>query len=138
MSELVVDSSVALSWCLADESDTYAAAILQALQTQTAQVPCLWPFEVANGLWTSERRGRITPTEIERVLADLEALPIEVEAAGYERALREVLALSRQQRLTAYDAAYLELAMREGLPIATLDQPLREAAARVGVAEFQP
>jgi len=134
----VVDSSITMSWCLGDESDAYAAAALVALGTHVGRVPCLWPFEVANGLWMSERRGRITPAQIGRALADLGALPIEVDAGGYSRALSTVLSLSRQERLTAYDAAYLELAMREGLPIATLDQQLRDAAARVGVAAFQP
>jgi predicted nucleic acid-binding protein len=138
MSGLVVDNSISLSWCLGDESDVYAAAVLQALGAHTARVPCLWPYEVANGLWMSERRGRITPAEIGRALADLAALPIMVDAVGHSRALVEVLALSRQEGLTAYDAAYLELAMREGLPLATLDQQLREAAARVGVPEFTP
>jgi predicted nucleic acid-binding protein len=138
VSELVIDSSVTLSWCLADETDMYAEAILRALQSQSALVPCLWPFEVANGLRMSERRGRSTLAEIQRALADLEALPIEVEGVGHGRALREVLQLSRQEGLTVYDAAYLELAMREGLPIATLDDQLREAARRVGVPEFRP
>jgi predicted nucleic acid-binding protein len=135
---LVVDNSVSLSWCLGDESDAYAAGVLQALATNAARVPCLWPYEVANGLWMSERRGRITAAEISRALADLAALPIIVDAVGHTRALTEVLALSRREGLTAYDAAYLELAMREGLPLATLDQQLREAAARLGVPEFQP
>jgi predicted nucleic acid-binding protein len=138
VSGIVVDHSISLSWCLGDESDAYAAAVLQALGTQAARVPCLWPYEVANGLWMSERRGRITPAEIGRALADLAALPIAVDATGYGRAFAEVLALARQEGLTAYDAAYLELAMREGLPLATLDQQLRVAAARVGVPEFQP
>jgi predicted nucleic acid-binding protein len=135
---LVVDNSVSLSWCLGDESDVYAAAVLQALATMEARVPCLWPYEVANGLAISERRGRITAAEIGRALADLSALPITVDAAGHSWALTEVLALSRREGLTAYDAAYLELAMREGLPLATLDQQLREAATRLGVPEFQP
>jgi len=135
---LVVDNSVSLSWCLGDESDVYAAAVLQALATSTARVPCLWPYEMANGLAMSERRGRITAAEIGRALADLAALPITVDAVGHSRALTEVLALSRREGLTAYDAAYFELAMREGLPLATLDHQLREAAARLGVPEFQP
>jgi predicted nucleic acid-binding protein len=138
VSEIVIDSSLTLSWCLGDESDGYAEAVLEALQTRTARVPCLWPFEVANGLWVNERRGRITLAEIQRALADLEALPIEVEATGYERAPRDVLALARQEGLTVYDAAYLELAMREGIPLATLDNALREAARRVGVPLFEP
>jgi predicted nucleic acid-binding protein len=138
VNRLVVDSSVTMSWCLGDETDEYAAATLQALRTHTARVPCLWPFEVANGLWMAERRGRITLAEIQRALADVSALPIEVDGTGFGRAFQEVLGLARQEGLTAYDAAYLELAMREALPLATLDEPLRNAAVRVGVREFQP
>jgi predicted nucleic acid-binding protein len=93
---------------------------------------------VANGLLIGERRGRITPTDTARILALLVALPIRVDAAGHERARQEVIELARRERLTSYDAAYLELAIREGLPLATLDQQLREAAARAGVREFQP
>lgn len=138
MSRIVVDSPVALSWCLADESEEYAADVLRALQMHTALVPVLWPFEVANGLWMSERRNRMTLADIQRALADLAALPIEIEGGGYLRARGEVLALARQEGLTCYDAAYLELAMREGLPLASLDGQLRDAAGRVGTALFQP
>ena len=86
----------------------------------------------------AERRGRIQPAEIPRVLALLAPLPIQVQAAAHERARQEVLALARSEGLTCYDAAYLELAMREGLPLATLDGQLRDAAVRVGVPLFAP
>jgi predicted nucleic acid-binding protein len=133
---LVVDSSVSLSWCLGDETEEYAEAVLRAMGSHTAHVPVLWPFEVANGLWMSERRGRITAADTQRALADLAALPIEIEGYGHTRARGEVLALARQEGLTCYDAAYLELAMRQGLPLATLDGQLRDAAGRVGVPLF--
>lgn len=139
MSELVIDSSLTMAWYLEDEQDAYADATHVALiDGAEALVPPLWPYEVSNGFRMAERRGRIEALDIPRVLGLLAPLPIRVQATAYERAQREVLTLARQEGLTCYDAAYLELAMREGLPIATLDQQLREAAARVGVPEFRP
>jgi predicted nucleic acid-binding protein len=138
VSELVADSSLTMAWYLEDEQDAYADAVLGALARVEAVVPPLWPYEVANGLLIAERRGRTTATNIQRILALLQPLPIRVDLAAHERARGEVLALARQENLTVYDAAYLELAMREGLPIATLDRALRLAAARVGVPEFAP
>jgi predicted nucleic acid-binding protein len=138
MNGLVIDSSVTLAWSLEDEQDDYADAIMDALAEGEAVVPPLWPYEIANALRMAERRGRITPTDTVRILGLLEPLPIRVSAADHERARREVLDLARQEGLTVYDAAYLELAMRQGLPLATLDDDLREAAGRVGVPLFAP
>lgn len=138
MRRFIVDSSVTLSWCFTDEADAYAEASLRALRAAEARTTSLWPFEVANGLLMGERRGRLTPADTQRALADLAALPIHVELTTPERALREGLLLARQEGLTVYDAAYLDLALREGLPIATLDRQMREAARRLGVAEFKP
>jgi predicted nucleic acid-binding protein len=136
---LILDSSLTLAWYLEDEQNAYADATHVALiEGAEALVPPLWPYEVANGFWMAERRSRIQPGEIPRVLALLAPLPIRVQAMAHERARQEVLALARTEGLTTYDAAYLELAMREGLPLATLDGQLRQAAARVGVLEFQP
>jgi predicted nucleic acid-binding protein len=134
----VADNSLTLSWYFEDERGPYSVATLRALEDGEAVVPPLWPYEVANGLLIGERRGKITPNETTRILGLLAALPIRVESAGHERARQEVLELARRERLTSYDAAYLELAMREGLPLATLDRQLRDAAARVGVPEFLP
>jgi predicted nucleic acid-binding protein len=134
----VVDSSLTMAWYLEDEQDAYADATHAALiDGAEAIVPPLWPYEVANGFRMAERRGRIQSGEIPRVLALLAPLPIQVQATVHERARGEVLALARQEGLTCYDAAYLELAMREGLPLASLDGQLREAAGRVGTPLFQ-
>lgn len=138
MSDLVVDTSLTLAWYLEDEQDSYADAVLGALADREAVVPPLWPYEVANGLWIAERRGRTTAARVQRILALLEPLPIRIDLAAPDRARGEVLALARQEGLTCYDAAYLDLAIRDGIPLATLDQQLRAAAARVGVPEFRP
>jgi predicted nucleic acid-binding protein len=134
----VLDNSLTLAWCFEDEQGEYPLAVLRALDDGEALVPPLWPYEVANGLLVGERRGRLTPAETARVLALLASLPIRIDAQAHERAQREVLELARREGLTSYDAAYLELAIREGLPIATLDRQLHDAAARVGVPEFRP
>jgi predicted nucleic acid-binding protein len=138
VSDLVLDSSLTMAWYLEDEESKYADAVLDALPRREAVVPPLWPYEVANGLWIAERRGRTTATHIQRALALLQPLPIRVDLTSHERARGQVLTLARQEGLTCYDAAYLDLAMRDGLPLATLDRQLREAAARLGVPEFQP
>jgi predicted nucleic acid-binding protein len=139
MTRFVVDSSLTLAWYLEDEPDDYADAAHAALtRGAEAVVPPLWPYEVANGLGMAVRRKRLEAAEIPRVLALLDPMPISVLVAAHERVFHEVLALSRQEGLTVYDAAYLELALREGLPLATLDRQLREAADRAGVPRFQP
>jgi len=129
----VLDASVVLSWHLDDEPNSYADTILARLASEPAVAPNIWPLEVANGLLIAERRGRLTTAGTSRVYQDLSDLPIAVQHVPLESAQTSVLALARDQRLSAYDAAYLELAMREGLPLATLDDGLRAAGGRVGV-----
>jgi predicted nucleic acid-binding protein len=139
LSVLVLDSTLTMAWYLEDEQDDYADSThVAVIGGAEALVPPLWPYEVANGLRMAERRGRIQAPEIPQVLTLLAPLPIQVQSMAHERARQEVLALARAEGLTTYDAAYLELAMREGLPLATLDQQLRDAAARVAVPLFQP
>jgi predicted nucleic acid-binding protein len=100
-------------------------------------VPGLWSLEIANGLVTGERRGRIRPAESAAFVALLEELPIVADGATGARALHETMNLAREHGLTAYDAAYLELAMRLGLPLATGDRSLAAAAERVGVVTLR-
>ena len=101
-----------------------------------AHVPGLWPLEVANALLVGERRGRTTAADAAHFLAILSAFPITVDDETVARAWADTMHLARAHNLSAYDAAYLELAMRRGLPLATLDDKLKAAAVAVGVPLF--
>ena len=107
--------------------------VLDRLRTEEAIVPSLWHLEVTNVLTLAERKGRIAVARISEFIALLETLPITVDEETPFRAFTEILGLARAERLTSYDAAYLELAMRLGIPLATKDNALRQAAAKLGV-----
>jgi predicted nucleic acid-binding protein len=134
VSAVVVDSSVALSWCFDDEASPATEAVLDQIRREGGVVPSLWHLELANVLLRAERRGRNIPGGITARLEYVGRLRIETDGETVGRAWREILALARAEGLTTYDAAYLELAARRGLPLATKDQALAEAARRVGVA----
>ncbi len=130
---LVVDASVTLSWCFRDEQSDYATGILRLLADDTAVAPGLWPLEVANGLLAAERRGRLSTAEVLQIRGMIADLPITLDESTLDEALGSVLNPARAHSLSTYDAAYLALAMREGLPLAMLDEKLRAAAKDVGV-----
>ena len=130
----MIDASVALAWCFGDERTEATVSLLERLQTDAAAVPNLWHLEVANGLALAERRGRITPAESAELIALLETIEIVVDGETPVRAFTRVLDLAREERLTAYDASRLELAMRLGLPLASKDADLCDAAERLGVS----
>lgn len=138
MSRFVVDCSVTMAWCFADELDEYADTVLQSLSNNQATVPALWPLEVANTLLHGERRRRLTVAASQRFLGLLESLPIEIDRETAERATGPTLAVAREYGLTVYDAAYLELSMREGLSLATRDRNMRTAVKAAGVKLFTP
>jgi len=131
--EFVLDASVTLSWAFREELNRYAQEVLKLLKQGQARVPALWFLEVANALLVAERRGRVKPADSERFLELLQELPISVEPILPERAFGEILLLAREQKLSVYDAVYLDLALRMRIPLATQDQALRAAASRVGV-----
>lgn len=130
---VVVDASVVLTWVFEDEVSEYADRVLDRVGLEGAMVPPIWVAEVANGLLIAERRNRFGAAEVAGVLELLADLSIESANLTSDQALGPVLDLARAQNLTAYDASYLELAMREGLPLATQDNDIRAAAGRVGV-----
>jgi predicted nucleic acid-binding protein len=130
---IVVDASVSLAWCLQDEQSEYASRVLERLREDTATAPDVWAIEVANGLLVAERRSRLSPAGAAEAYTLLSALPIVLGEQSLDEALGTLLPLARAHRLTIYDAAYLHLAMREGIHLATLDEDLKAAARRVGV-----
>lgn len=134
MTNFVLDASVAMAWCFEDEATSATRAALSRLSEEAASVPAIWRVEVANVLAIAERRRRITPADTAAFIAKVENLAIHVDEETSSRAFSRILDLAREERLTAYDAAYLELAMRLGVPLASKDRGLCEAAARVGVS----
>ena len=130
---LVIDASLALAWCFGDEKSPGADRAIDRVRDDGAWVPSLWHLEVANVLYAAERRGRIERADLERRLDLLSDLPISVDDQTHFYAWRSTLGLARTQRLTTYDAAYLELAIRRSLELATLDVDLAKAARRMGV-----
>ena len=136
--EFVLDGSLALAWYFKDEADPYADAVAARFPAGRAVVPLIWPLEVANAVLMGERCQRSTEAQAAKWLTYLGLLPIAVDDETNDRAWSEVLSLGRAHRLSAYDAAYLELALRRGLPLATLDEKLRAAASAVGVRAFAP
>lgn len=130
---LACDVSAILGLVLEDEDAAYAEAVIEAIGADEALVPTLFWFELRNVLIVSERRKRITREDTALFLADLALLSIDVDDAPRETT---VLTLARQHKLTVYDAAYLELAQRKHLPLATLDADLAKAARKIGVGIF--
>ena len=129
----VVDATVVLAWCFADETSDAADRALDRLEHDEALAPAIWPLEVANGLRTAERRGRLDLADLARVKELVQALPVQVVEVTLEAALGEVLDIARRLDLTAYDAAYLAAAARRGVPLATVDDRLRRACEQAGV-----
>jgi predicted nucleic acid-binding protein len=131
---LVLDASLALSWIYPRESTVATELVLDQVSGAGAWVPEIWRIEVANALQQGLRRGRIDLDDRDAGLADLSRLAIQIDPETNLHAWTATVALSTRHRLTVYDACYLELALRRGLPLATLDTELRTAAKTEGVA----
>ncbi len=129
----VIDNSVALAWCFEDEQTAGIMALLDRVADAGAIAPQLWPIEALNGLLTAERRGRIDSTVRLRLAGFLRQLPIDIDEDTASQSWTTTARLAEQHRLTAYDATYLELAVRRGLPLASRDVALIAAARAVGV-----
>jgi predicted nucleic acid-binding protein len=129
----VVDASLTMAWCFEDEFSDATDLLLQRAATEILFVPIGWRVEVVNSLIIGERRNRCTTEQSALFTAQLNRLEIETDTLGQEQAFKQLPILCRKYRLTAYDAAYLELAMRLHLPLATLDLALKKAALDAGV-----
>ena len=130
----VLDSSLILSWAFADEMTPFTGWILEQMsEGAEAVVPSLWPFEITNTLLIAEKRGRLTAAKSASFLEELQNFNIVIDNLPLGRVFDRVVEEARRFALTSYDAAYLELALRRGLPLATLDNALKKAAKSVGV-----
>jgi len=122
-----------MAWAFEDQASDYTRGILAKFEKDDASVPSIWPLEVANALAVAERRRTISRAGAEEFVEGLGSLAIFVAEDTHKRALREILALAREQSVSAYDASYLELAMRLGAPLATRDKGMAMAARRLGI-----
>jgi len=135
VNRIVLDASVAVAWCFEDEKTPYTEWLLDVITSGTkAFVPALWPFEVANALLAAERRKRITVAQTTHFLSRLNDLGISMDSQPSSRVFEQTISQARKWNLTVYDASYLELALREGLPLATLDSHLKRTAQSAGVS----
>ncbi|MDX8390521.1 MAG: type II toxin-antitoxin system VapC family toxin [Mariprofundaceae bacterium] len=130
----MLDNSIVMAWCFEDESNTVADVVLESLEQSRAIVPAIWSLEVGNVLLVAERRGRLSEADSVRFLSMLSSLPIHSESETRQRAMSDIFSLAREHQMSTYDASYLDLAMRQGLPIATLDKKLMHAAKRSQVS----
>jgi predicted nucleic acid-binding protein len=134
---IVIDASVALAWCFPDEASEYADGVLVALDGRTAIVPAIWQVEVANALLVGERRKRIRQPEARRFIELLKGLSILEDGQPFAETVSNLLPLAREYDLSAYDAAYLDVAVRHGAPLATLDKALQKAGRAAGLKIFE-
>ena len=135
----VLDNSVTMRWFFGDgkpQELAYAGKVLDVMKSASAIVPVTWALEVANVIARAEAKGLVTGARSETFLAMLEGVDIEADAATFSHALSYTLQLARRYKLSAYDASYLELSLRLGLPLATLDEDLQKAAKKAGVKKF--
>src|ERR1022692_2193095 len=134
MTGIVIDASVTLAWCFPDEQTPTSLNVLDRLKTgEQALVPAFWSVEILNTLLLGERKGRIAPEQTKAFFDTLRVLNPILDYASLEQVTGPVQIICRDHRLTPYDALYVELALRSGYPLATLDQPQRQAATSLGV-----
>lgn len=134
MSSIVLDCSVTISWFMSDEQSLASLDILNRIGETGAIVPTIWQLEVGNALLISERRKRITKEQRHSALYTLNELPINIDQFTCKHAWEETTELAERYNLTIYDACYLELSLRQSLPLATFDNNLKSAANLAGVA----
>ena len=133
MKALILDCSLAMAWCFEDEASPEADTVLDRVRDGGAIVPALWYWEVGNVMTMALRRGRINESDCAIRLALLGALPIKTDDVGVARAWHETLSLAKSHGISVYDAAYLELALRQGGELATKDKALDAVANKLGI-----
>ena len=137
MNGIVVDASVALAWCFPDEASEYADEVLVALEGRTVIVPAVWALEITNAVLVAERRKRVKQQDVRRFVELLGGLTIVEHSQTVADTVNHVLPLARAYNLSAYDAAYLDVAIRQGAPLATLDRTLQKAGRSAGLKIFK-
>lgn len=139
MADFVLDASLSLAWCFEDETTDFTEDVLTRIRQGAAPIaPALWALAVANGTRSAERRQRITPAEGTKLLQYLAALPVQTVDQPRQVVLQEIGPLASAHDLSAYDAAYFHLATATGVPLATLDGPLRRAAEKANWPVLAP
>ena len=133
MTPFVADASITLAWFFVDEATPFSRAVRARLRRTTGVVPAIWPYEAVNSIAVGRRRRRLTEAQAGPALRLLQRLRVEIDTVDIARVSRPVASLAHREQLTVYDAAYLDLAMRRTLSLATQDIRLRDAAERVGV-----
>jgi predicted nucleic acid-binding protein len=131
--EFVLDASVAMSWFFKDETTPTTLNLLTSLSTKSALVPASWYLEVANVIAMAERKGRVSVAQASNFIQLIGGVQLEIDNDAPLLAFTEVLPLCRTHQLTSYDAVYLDLSLRRRLPLASLDEPLRKAAKKLGI-----
>ncbi len=134
---IVIDASVALAWCFPDEASDYADAVLVALEDRRVIVPAIWPVEITNALLVGERRKRIRQPEVRRFVELLKGLDILEDGQPFADTVSNILPLAREYDLSAYDAAYLDVAVRHGAALATLYAALQKVGRAAGIRIFK-
>ena len=134
MNEFVLDCSITLAWCFEDETSDYSEQILSSLSRAKAWVPALWTVEIANALIVAERKKRISHVKAIAFKQQLDLVPIKIDDYLLTKPIELILDIAKETGLTAYDATYLELALRKNLPISTLDKELKSAAQKVNIS----
>lgn len=129
----VLDCSITMAWCFEDEANDYTEDILESLKDSNALVPTIWPLEVANVLLIAKKNKRINEVQVASFIDALTALPIIVDLTSSSRAMHSTFVLANKTGLTIYDAAYLEIAIREKIPLLTLDKGLLKAAKMMNI-----
>jgi predicted nucleic acid-binding protein len=134
---VVIDASLALAWCFPDEASEYADGVLVALEGRTVMVPPVWALEITNAVLVAERRKRAKLADVRRFVELLGGLTIIEQSQTVIDTVSSVLPLARQYGLSAFDAAYLDVAVRQGAPLATLDSTLERAGRSAGIKIFR-
>lgn len=135
-SNYILDCSLTMTWCFKEEATQLSQIAQAGLIENTALVPSIWPLEVNNVLWVGIRKGKITAIQAKRFKYILTSLPISIDLKASDLHNEVILELAQKYKISCYDAAYLELALRENLPFATLDVALAKAAKVAGVGLF--